>query len=95
METKSDLRAEIRRLGNSLTELRAVSPLKTFEVRTSDGDDIEIKGHGFAYHGELNKNRTATIWVYPDFENVAEFLNPVYVREFNQPERKEDDKEIL
>ena len=78
METKRKLRAEIRRLGNSLTELRAVSPLKTFEVRTSDGDDIEIKGHGFAYH-----DKTATIWVYPDFENVAEFLNPVYVRELN------------
>ena len=78
METKRKLRAEIKLFKEKLRELRRDSPLKTFEVRTSDGDDIEIKGHGFAYH-----DRTATIWAYPDFENVAEFLNPVYVRELN------------
>ena len=66
----SELRDEINNLKKQL-------PLKTFEVRTSNGDEVEVKGHGYNYRDDRH---AVTIWTHP-WDDVATFLHPVYIKE--------------
>ena len=73
--TKRDYINEVTRLEKRVTDLEAQLPLKSFEVRTSDGDEVEVKGHGFSDHQNI-----VNVWIHP-WSNVAVFKNPIYIKE--------------
>jgi len=75
-----DYKNENSELRSEINNLRKQLPLKTFEIRTSNGDEVEVKGHGFhADHG-VNSGNIVNVWVHP-WSNVAVFNNPVYIKE--------------
>ena len=75
-----DYENENSELQNEINNLRKQLPLKTFEIKTSDGDFVEVKGHGFSDHGGNSEQNIVNVWIHP-WSNVAVFKNPVYIKE--------------
>ncbi len=54
------------------------------QLKAADGKLVEVSAHGFS-----GDKTGCNLWVYP-WEIVAQFLNPIYIRE-KQPTKKESE----
>ena len=68
---------QVLKLGDEIKSLKKQLPLKSFEIKTSDGEFVEVKGHGINYRNDHN---TVAVWIHP-WDDVAIFINPIYAKE--------------
>ena len=77
--TKQDYIKENIRLQDKIDILQKESPRKVYEIKTSDGEFVEILAHGYNYDHYRDGGHRYNLWIHP-WENVADFINPIYIR---------------
>ena len=78
--TKQDYIKENINLQNEIDGLKKESRKKLYEIKTPDGELVEILAHGYSSDYYRDGGHRYNFWIHP-WENVADFINPVYVRE--------------